>query len=378
MGKLIPKDNADFEVSISNHSIFRVIVAVLVAVVLAHAIARSAGTLVLIGVAFFLSLALNGPVRWLASHLPGKRKGSRSLAATISVVVILGLLIAFLAAIVPPLVRQTVNFAQAVPELIQDANDSNTTIGGFIEKYNLSGQIDKISQQFSEKLDDAGSSALSTMSKVGSSLFATLTVIVMTVMMLLEGPHWVKMLFQMVPQKKRAHTKRLMGEMYKVVQGYVNGQVLLAAIASIPILITLLATGVSYPLALMVVVFICGLIPMVGHTLGAIIVTIIASFHSLTAAAIVLAVYFLYQQIENYVLQPKIQANSTNMSPLLVFLAVIIGVNFGGLLGGLVAIPVAGCIRILALDYLEQRNILSKAKVKEIKTEGEPEAAQSN
>jgi len=117
------------------------------------------------------------------------------------------------------------------------------------------------------------------------------------------------------------------------------------------------------PLALMVVVFICGLIPMVGHTIGAIIVTTAALFHSLTAAIIILCYYILYQQIENYVVQPRIQANATNMSALLVFISVILGANFGGLLGALVAIPVAGCVRVLVLDYLETRNMLSRATV---------------
>jgi predicted PurR-regulated permease PerM len=158
--------------------------------------------------------------------------------------------------------------------------------------------------------------------------------------------------------------------MSRVIQGYVNGQVTLAAIAAVLILPALFVAGVSYPLALMVIVFICGLIPMVGHTIGAIIVTTVALFTSVPAAIIVLSYYILYQQIENYVVQPKIQANSTNMSPLLVYIAVILGVNFGGLLGGLVAITVMGCIRILVLDYLEQRNILSTATVKDAKTQG--------
>src|SRR4029079_13874240 len=86
--------------------------------------------------------------------------------------------------------------------------------------------------------------------------------------------------------------------------------------------------------------------------------TTVALFNSLPAAIIILAYYSLYQQIENYVVQPKLQANSTNMSPLLVFSAVIIGVSFSGLLGGLVAIPVAGCLRIYVLDFLERRKLL--------------------
>jgi predicted PurR-regulated permease PerM len=119
----------------------------------------------------------------------------------------------------------------------------------------------------------------------------------------------------------------------------------------------------------MVVVFICGLIPMVGHTIGAIIVTLVALFHSVSSAVIILAYYILYQQIENYLIQPRIQANTTNMSPLLVFAAVLVGVSFGGLFGGLVAIPVAGCIRIALLEYLRSRHIIGSSEFKQATTE---------
>ena len=109
---------------------------------------------------------------------------------------------------------------------------------------------------------------------------------------------------------------------------------------------------------------------MVGHTIGAIICTLVALFTSPASAILVLSYYILYQQIENYVVQPRVQANSTNMSPLLVFVAVLLGANFGGLLGALVAIPVAGCLRILVLDYLERRDILTPATVQDAKTPG--------
>jgi putative heme transporter len=106
---------------------------------------------------------------------------------------------------------------------------------------------------------------------------------------------------------------------------------------------------------------------MVGHLIGAAIVTIVALFTSPVSAIIALAYYILYQQIENYLIQPKVQANSTNMSPLLVFIAVVLGVNFGGLLGGLVAIPIMGCIRILVLDQLTRRNLLDAGAAKRAK-----------
>lgn len=365
MANFFSKRKTDTEITVSTHTIVRIIVAVVITYILFAAIKHSLHTLTLIGIALFLSLALNAPVHWLSERLPGRKRGSRSLATAISVVVILALLGGFVAAITPPLTRQTNNFIQSAPQLVSDTQNGTGPIGHFVERYHLQSQVQKISDQLSGWSDNIGTSAVSTLGKIGSSIFATLTVIVLTVMMLTEGPKWRALFEQVIPRAQKSHVLELAGDMNKVVQGYVNGQVLLAAIAAILILPVLLMLGISYPIALMVIVFICGLIPMVGHTIGATIVTIVALFNSITAAIIVLAYYILYQQIENYVVQPRIQANSTNMSPLLVFLAVIIGVNFGGLLGGLVAIPVMGCVRIVVLDYLRRRDIISGDKVEE-------------
>ncbi len=154
--------------------------------------------------------------------------------------------------------------------------------------------------------------------------------------------------------------------MYGVVKVYVNGQVALAAIAAALIAPALFILNISYPIAMIVVVFIAGLIPMVGHFIGAAIITLVALATSPFAALSILAYYILYQQIENYIIQPRIQANTTNMSPLLVFTSVVIGVSYGGLFGGLFAIPVAGCIRIFLLDYLKNHHyIADKPVVKE-------------
>jgi predicted PurR-regulated permease PerM len=365
-------DTPEVEVIISNRTIFRVIVAAILAIIFFSAVRHSAHTLTIIGVALFLSLALNAPVHWLAEHLPGRVKGSRSFATGISIVIVLVLLGAFLSVIVPPLVSQTTKFIKEAPVLVEQTRDQNSSIGKFIRKHNLQNQVDKVSKQLSSRVDNIGGTAVSTVTHIGSSLFATLTVIVLTVMMLAEGPRWRRIFEQLIPNRHVARTQHLARDMHRVIQGYVNGQVLLAAIASVLIVPMLFILHIPNPLALMVIVFICGLIPMVGHTIGAIIITAVALFHSLTAAIIILVYYILYQQIENYVVQPRIQANATNMSALLVFISVILGANFGGLLGALVAIPVAGCIRVAVLDYLESRNILS---VKTVEDETRPSKA---
>lgn len=354
----------EVEVVISNRTIIKTIVAALVAIVLFSAVKRSVHTLTLIGVALFLSLALNAPVHWLANHLPGKQRGSRGLATGLSIVIILIALGAFLAIVVPPLVKQTTTFIQQAPQLVEQTKNQNSGLGKFIRQHHLGNEVNKLSQQLSSRVNNISGSAVSTISHIGSSLFAVLTVIVLTVMMLVEGPRWRQIFEKLIPARHSKRTQKLSHDMHRVIQGYVNGQVLLAAIASLLILPMLFILHISSPLALMVIIFICGLIPMVGHTIGAIIVTAVALFDSASSAIIILIYYILYQQIENYVVQPRIQANATNMSALLVFISVIMGVNFGGLLGGLVAIPVAGCIRVAVLDYMSSQNILSPETVK--------------
>ncbi len=353
------------EITISSKTVIRIVVLVIISFVLLAALRKASHAVILIFTAFFLALALNVPVHWLAQRLPGKRRGNRTLATGISFFIIIAFLAGFLASIVPPLVRQTNNFIEVAPGLVEDARSENSSLGHFIRKYKLESQTDKLSNELGDRLKNVGSSAVSGFTRITSSIFSMLTILVLTFMMLIEGPNWISFSRRLIPDEQEPHLEHIARDMYKVITGFVNGQVTLAALAATLILVPLLAFHVSYPIALIVIVFICGLIPLVGHTIGAIIVSIIALFHSPVSAIGMLIYYITYQQIENYVLQPKIQANSTNMSPLLVFSSVIIGVNFGGLFGGLVAIPVAGCLRILVLDYLTARKLLSKKEVEE-------------
>ncbi|HJQ09300.1 MAG TPA: AI-2E family transporter [Candidatus Saccharimonadales bacterium] len=349
------------DINIPNRTIIRVLILVVIAMLALAALRQAAHALTLIFTSFFLALALNSPVNWLAHRLPGKIRGSRTVATAVSFFVVILILFGFLASIVPPLVRQTSNFISEIPALAQDVRDPNTSLGRYVEKYNLEGQVDKFSEQLSDRLDNIGGAAVSSVSRLGSSIFSILTILVLTFMMLIEGPRWRRFFLDVVPDEHRPRIVRLGADMYRVVKGYVNGQVVLALIAALMLLPALLILHVSYPAALVLVVFICGLIPLVGHTIGAVIVTLVALFESPLSAVLILSYYILYQQIENYIIQPRVQANSTNMSPLLVFGAVIIGVNFGGLFGGLVAIPLAGCARILILDYLRTKRIIEKS-----------------
>lgn len=365
------KDKRDNIVTldIPNRVVVRVMLVVVVTLIGLAAVRQASYALTLLFTAFFLALALNAPVHWIAQRLPGKRKGSRTAATAISFFVVILALAGFLVSIVPPLVKQTSSFIRTIPELTEQVRDEDSGVGRFVARYELQDDISKFSRQISDRLGDVSGAAVSGVQRAGSSLIAVLTVLVLTFMMLVEGPRWRRFFMDVVPDERQAQVESLTHDMYRVVKGYVNGQVVLALIAALMLLPALLILHVPYPAALVVIVFICGLIPMVGHTIGAIVVSLVALFESPWSALLILAYYFLYQQIENYIVQPRVQSNTTNMSPLLVFSAVIIGVSFGGLLGGLVAIPVAGCIRIVLLDYLRRKKIIEPATVKAALTE---------
>jgi predicted PurR-regulated permease PerM len=359
----------EVSVTITNETFFRLAALTITTLVFLLAVKKASHALLLIFCAFFLTLALNGPVHWLSKKLPGKRRGNRTLATTLSFLVVVVLLGLFVASIVPPLVRQTETFARAAPSLVRDFRSQDSGVGRVIRKYHLQKQVDGFSKQLSDRLDHIGGSAFSTAQRIGTSAFSLLTILVLTFMMLTEGPKWIGFIRQIIPEKRRPMADRLAFDMYRVIRGFINGQVTLAALAAALIVPVLLILDVGYPVALMVIIFICGLIPMVGHTIGALIVTTVALFHSTTAAVIILSYYILYQQIENYLIQPKVQANSTNMSPLLIFMSVVIGVSFGGLFGGLFAIPLAGCLRIAVLEYLRVNNIIDNQDFKEATNE---------
>jgi predicted PurR-regulated permease PerM len=366
------KETPEVSLTISLGTYVRLTLFIIVTVLLLTALHRAAHALLLIFTAFFLALALNSPVTALSRRLPGRWRGSRALSTSLSLLVVVLLFIGFVASFGPPLARQTDNFITAAPGIVRDFRDQNSPTGHLIRKYHLESQVDELSNQLSARIKHIGGTAFPTIQRVGTSIFSLLTILVLTFMMLVETPRWTAFARKLVPDDHHSMAERMAHDMYRVIKGYVNGQVLLAAIAALMMLPGLLFFHVSYPAALVVVVFICGLIPMVGHTIGAIIVSIVALFNSAGSAVGIFAYYLLYQQIENYMIQPRIQANTTNMSPLLVFGSLVIGVSFGGLFGGLVAIPVAGCLRIALLEYLRSQKIIDTPDFERVTTEPAP------
>lgn len=358
------KNSAKTELVVSNKTVLRVMAVVILSLLFLAAVRQAAQALLLIFIAFFLALALNAPVQWMAGHLPGKSRGSRALGVGASFLVVVLALGLFLASVVPALSRQTGNFIDAVPGFIQDLDDENSTVGELVHRYGLQEYIDDLSAEARNRISSFGGTAFTAASRVGANLVSLITVLVLTVMMLIEGPRWVAFSKRLIPKAHHGRAERLMTNMYRVIKGFVNGQVILASLAAVFILPPLFIMGVSYPLALAVGVFILGLIPLIGNWLSAALLTIVALFTSPIAAIVILVYFVIYQQIDNYLVQPNIQANTTNLTPLMVFASVILGVNFAGIVGGLLAIPIAGCLRVVALEYLNNRHLLKKEQAK--------------
>ena len=346
------KKDQEIFIKISNKSLFKIILFILGFYLLIIFLTKISYAIQLIFISIFLTLAINSPVHKLSRHIPGKMRNNRTFGTIISLIIVLTALGILIVSIAPPLINQTSTFLKNTPSLLNNLHDNGSQLGNIIHRYHLNSQLDSISAQLSNKLSNSGSSAISTLSKVTGSIVSVITVFVLTFMMLIEGPAWLKFIHGLLEPKKSEKLLETSNKMYGVIKGYVNGQVLMAAIAAIVVLIPLLILNISYPIALMVIVFICALIPVVGHTIGIVIVASVALFHSVFAAVIIIAYYILYMQIESYVIQPKIQSNKTNLSSLMVFLALLVGLSFDGLIGGLLAIPIAGCLKILVEEFL--------------------------
>lgn len=320
--------------------------------------------LLIIAVSFFLAIALNKPVSALARRLPGRH--SRVLATAISYVLFISVLGLFLVVAVPPIVQQTAAFINSLPGYINQLSEQQGVAAELVTRYELEDEINSFVQgvqgQAGNIAQGVGSNVVAGVSTLVSGFITVVTVLVLTFLMLIEGPMWTHRLWDSYTNIKLLERhKKIVSRMYRVVTGYVNGQVLVAGIAASAAALTLfvLSNLFTVPttsiLPLAVIVLFTSLIPMIGATIGAVIVLTVLVFNDIGAAVIFLIYFLVYQQLENNVIQPTVQSRTVELSALAVFTAAIIGVVLLGLVGGILAIPIAGCLRVLLLDFLEHR-----------------------
>ncbi len=309
--------------------------------------------LVWLGAAAFLALALNPLVNLMTRYMPGKR---RSLAVTVVFVGLFALFVLFAFIFIPPLVTQTQDLIKRLPEFSNTIQHSNEFWARKARDYDIVPLVRNNQARITEALRSVSGSAVDVIRAVFASIVATVTVLVFTIFMLIEAPTWNNRIQKLDKAGRIASRRALLQKMSNTVGGYVNGNLLTSLIAAIATAIMLTILGVPFAVPLGLLVGLCDLLPLVGATLGATFVLVAALFHSPADALIMLIFYVVYQQIENHVLQPFVYSRTIKLSPFLVLISALAGAKIGGLLGALVAIPIAANIEILLREWLSTRN----------------------
>ena len=330
-------------------------------IILAGAIWIAKDVLIMIIIAAFLALALNSPVAKIAKILPGSSK-NRVGATAVAYLIIVLIFGALFSVLTPIITDQVKHFSKDLPQIVQNYTGEQSGIRRFITENHLEGMI-------SQAVDSVTRSINSSVSKIGDVFFGSIASIVgwiislfmvlaMAFLMLVEGPDLIDKIFKVFYTDKilEKNHRRILSRMYGTVSGYVSSIVTICSISATcgSIATAILALIFGFPISLIapiaVLLFIFGMIPMVGTTIAGMLSALIIGLNSPTAGLIFLAYFLIYQQIENNVISPMVQARNNQLSALIIFIALTVGVYAFGLLGALLAIPLAACAKILVQE----------------------------
>ncbi|CAB4759363.1 unannotated protein [freshwater metagenome] len=317
-----------------------------IAITLLRALASASQVFVLIVISLFFAMGLNPAVNFFERR---RLSRSMSVAATVSLVVAFVGLFIWVAA--PLIVDQVNALIHNAPQMISDLKN-NSTINDLNANY---GIIDTIQSKVQSSIKDgkfvigAFGGVIGVGKAVISGALSALTILVLTLYFLASLPTVTEDAYRLVPASRRERVAKISDAIIFRVGAFVGGQITISFFASIFIFILGLALDLPYKAALALVVFVCGLIPLIGHFIGMTIVTLIALTDSPLIAAIALASYIIYVQFENYVLTPKVMKRSLSIPGLVTIIAALIGTSLLGLVGGILAVPLAAAV-LLILD----------------------------
>lgn len=312
--------------------------------------------LTLVVVATFFATLLNPLVDALT-----RIRVRRSLATTIVFLLGLGTFAGLGYLVVRPVVDAGQRFADDIPGFVERAEKGEGRVGELIKRYNVEEFVRDNAPKLRERLNELGGPAVKTIQTVATGAFAILTIMVLTFLILLEAPDIINALLALFTERHRQQLRRIGHDAGGAVTGYMAGNLLISLIAGTVTYVTLRIVGVPFANVLSVWVGFADLIPLVGATLGAIPTVFVAFLHSTGAGIAVLIVYIVYQQVENHVLQPVVMSRTVKLNPLLVLLAVLVGVELAGFVGALLAIPAAGVIQVVVKDLWEERQARLRA-----------------
>ena len=324
----------------------------LLAIGLWHSLGRLAATLTILVVALFLTLALNPIVEWL-----GRRGLKRSLSVGI---VFLGVIVVFTVLgllVFPPVISQGSELVQQAPTYL-DRILNTSWVQQLDKNYDV---VDKISEEFNKRLTDETfiSSVLGGVLGAGravlNGVFQTFTILILTLYFLSSLPKMKRVAYSMVPASRRNRVAQLSEEVMRRTGSYAIGQVAIATVNAALSYVMMSVLGIPYAAVLAVLVGFLGLVPMVGATLGAALVCLVAFFDEPRTALIAGIYYLIYQQVENYVIAPRIMQRTVSVPGAITVVAALAGGTLLGVLGALLAIPVAAAALLLVDEVLVPR-----------------------
>jgi predicted PurR-regulated permease PerM len=298
--------------------------------------------LVLIGLAFFLAVGLDPPVRWLFRHgLP------RWVAVTMVLAAAFGVFALFLTFAVPLAVTQASHLARDAPHYLNSLKNRHTTLGKLNFKYHIVSRLQQVLRGNGTSFNTVLGAGMVAVDLLGSAVL----VIVLTVYLLVDLPRVKRGIYQLAPRSRRARMVLLTDEILDRVGGYVLGDLFTSFIAGFGTLAWAVIFGIPYAVFLGLLVALLDLIPIVGSTIGGIIVALVALSVSLPLAIATGIFYLVYRFLEDYLLTPRVMAHTVAVPGLVTVVATVIGAALLGIIGALVAIPVAAAIK-LVLDQV--------------------------
>lgn len=334
----------------SNATVARIVVVVAGVSLLLYAAYLVRSVLMLVFISAFLAIGLDPAVRRLEGW--GLKRGQAVAAIFISAFLLLGI---FIVTIIPSLVEQVAKFATDLPDYVQNIAKDNPRIQTWVEENDIQQKLQEATEKAPSMIGGSFGSVLGIAGSIVSAIFNGITILVLTIYFVLSLSRIREGSLKLVPASKRDDTKKLADPILEKIGGYIAGQAAVAALAGILSLIFFFIVGLPYPIALALWVTIAALIPLVGATLGAIPAVIVAFFVSTTVGIATLVFYIAYQQIENYVIAPRIMNKAVDVSPAAVLLAALIGGSLLGFVGALMAIPAAASLKLIIQEVIKPK-----------------------
>jgi predicted PurR-regulated permease PerM len=336
---------------VSNRTVVRVILIAIAIFAVLYFLYRIRSVLQLLFIAAFLAIALAPIVEWLA-----QRGVRRSVAILLTYLMLLAAVFGIGLAVVPPIVNGVNNFVHDAPGYVNDLRHSRT-FRRYDDKYKITPKLEEQAKKLPSHLSDAVSGLRSVTVGIFGTIVQLVTILVMAFFLLLDARRILGFLFRELGPERGERFRRISEDVYRAVAGYVAGNVLISIIAGLSayIVMTILDLPFAVPLAVLVAFF--DLIPLVGSTIAGVVVAIVAAIVGFPGKLIVWVIFLIvYQQVENNVIQPVVYRRTVAIHPLIVIVAVLIGASLLGVLGALLAIPIAASVQIIVKEYWQYRH----------------------